>query len=338
MTSSSEESAFTFIPLGGILQEFRVAGKNIVLGFPTQEHYAKYNTAYFGATIGRTTNRLKDSVINNLNGETYTITTKQGPNSLHGGKAGWSSKVFDGPQAVSKNGKEGLEFKYLSKDGDEGYPGTVELRIWYTAGKEAGGEGKQSKTVLEIEYEVEFVGDECEETVVGVTNHTYFNLGDGPTIEGTEAVLATDNYLPIDSTGIPLGTIEHYNLTEVKKPFFLNATSPDIDDCFVMDTDPASIPVDTRSRPLRLNGAFKHLVTGINLEVHSTEPAFQFYTGKFINIPAVGGAPPRGPRSGFCVEPSRYINAPNEPNWRGMSVLKKGQIWGSKIVYKAWME
>ncbi|EDN06962.1 UDP-glucose 4-epimerase [Histoplasma capsulatum] len=338
MASSLDESAFTFIALGGILQEFRVAGQNIVLGFDAQEDYAKYNTSYFGSTIGRTTNRLKDSVIENLNGKTYSITTNQEPHSLHGGKEGWNSKVFDGPNAVFRNGKEGLEFKYLSKDGDEGYPGTVELRVWYTAGKEVGKEGEPSKTVLEIEYEVEFVGDECEETVVGVTNHSYFNLGDGPTIEGTEAVLATDNYLPTDSTGIPISTIERYTSTQVNKPFFLGATSPDIDDCFVVDTDPASIPADTRSRPLRLNAALRHLVTGIHLEVHSTEPAFQFYTGKFINIPSVGGAPARGPRSGFCVEPSRYINAPNEPNWRGMSVLRKGQIWGSKIVYKAWKE
>ncbi|OJD10165.1 hypothetical protein AJ78_08708 [Emergomyces pasteurianus Ep9510] len=171
-TPTTDESAFTFLPLGGILQEFRVAGQNIVLGFPAQEHYAKYNTAYFGSTIGRTTNRLKDSVVSNLNGQRYTISTKQGPNSLHGGKEGWDSKIFDGPKAVFRNGKEGLEFKYLSKDGEEGYPGTVELRIWYTAGKEAGAEGMPPKTVLEIEYEVEFVGDECEETVVGVTNHT----------------------------------------------------------------------------------------------------------------------------------------------------------------------
>ncbi|EEH49872.1 uncharacterized protein PADG_05951 [Paracoccidioides brasiliensis Pb18] len=339
MASTPDQSAFTFLPLGGIIQEIRVAGQNIVLGFPTQEHYVRYNSSYFGATIGRTTNRLKDSVIKNLNGQTYTLTTKQGPNSLHGGKEGWDSKLFEGPKAVLRNGKEALEFKYLSLDAEEGYPGTVELRLWYTTGMEAAAEsGGRAKTVLEIEYEVEFIGNECAETVVGVTNHTYFNLGDSLTIEGTEAVLATDKYLPVDSTGIPLGTIEKYTSTEVKKPFLLGATSPDFDHCFVIDTDAVSIPVDTRFRPLRLNAAFKHLVTGIHLEVQSTEPAFQFYTGEFINAPPVGDAPPRGPRSGFCVEPSRYINAPNEPAWRSMSVLKQGQVWGSKIVYKVWKE
>jgi aldose 1-epimerase len=105
-----------------------------------------------------------------------------------------------------------------------------------------------------------------------------------------------------------------------------------------MDTDPASVPLDTRTRPLKLLAAMKHLITGLHLEVHSTEPAFQFYTGKYIDVPAVGGAPARGPRSGFCVEPSRYVNAPNEPAWRGMCLLKRGQTWGSRTVYKAWKE
>jgi aldose 1-epimerase len=105
-----------------------------------------------------------------------------------------------------------------------------------------------------------------------------------------------------------------------------------------MDTDPSSVPVDTRTQPLKLLASFKHLVTGLHLEAYSTEPAFQFYTGKYIDVPAVGGMPARGPRSGFCVEPSRYVNAPNEPAWRSMAILKKGEVWGSKIVYKAWKE
>lgn len=135
-----------------------------------------------------------------------------------------------------------------------------------------------------------------------------------------------------------MGTIDHFSATKVNEPFFMTATYPDIDDCFVVDTDPASVPVDTRSRPLKLLAKFKHLTSGMCLEVHSTEPAFQFYTGKYIDVPPVSGMPARLPRSGFCVEPSRYINAPNEPEWRGMTVLKKGQIWGSKTVYKAWKE
>jgi aldose 1-epimerase len=165
-----DESAFTFLPLGGIIQEFRVAGLNIVQGFPTEDLYKRLNDPFFGETIGRTTNRLKNGKIE-LNGETINLALNNGPNSLHGGEKGWGKQLFTGPKPISRNGKEGVLFTYLSKDGDEGYPGTVELRLWYTAGKEE--EDGVEKTVLEMEYEVEFVGDECEETVVGITNHRY---------------------------------------------------------------------------------------------------------------------------------------------------------------------
>jgi aldose 1-epimerase len=168
--SNPEESAFTFLPLGGIIQEFRVGGLNIVQGFPTQEDYVKHNSPHFGATIGRTSNRLKDAVIDNLNGKLYTFAKNNDPNSLHGGTYGWGKQIFEGPIAVHRNGKEGIQFKYLSKDGDENYPGTVELRVWYTASKE-GAPNPNAKTILDIEYEVEFIGDECEETAVSITNH-----------------------------------------------------------------------------------------------------------------------------------------------------------------------
>lgn len=167
-------SSFTFLPLGGIIQEFRVADHNIVLGFPHQSQYAEYNIPHFGETIGRVANRVKDAVLRDLNGgRDYQLARNNGPNSIHGGEKGWGKRVFEGPFAVVKeedNGsnKKSMMFKYLSEDGEEGYPGSVELRIWYTASRE------DEKTVLTVEYEVEFVGDECEETVVNITNHRLF--------------------------------------------------------------------------------------------------------------------------------------------------------------------
>jgi aldose 1-epimerase len=163
--SNPDESAFTFLPLGAIIQEFNVGGHNIVQGFATQEDYVQHNKPFFGATIGRVANRLKDGVLGNLNGKTYAMAKNDRPNSLHGGAEGWDKRVFEGPKAVNKNGTEGIFFKYLSKDGEENYPGTVELRVWYTASKVDG------KTVLETEYEAELVGDEVEETAINVTNH-----------------------------------------------------------------------------------------------------------------------------------------------------------------------
>ena len=165
MSSQSDESAFTFIAQGAAIQEFKVDGQNIVLGFPEAKFYKSHNAPYFGETIGRTTNRVKDAQMHHLNGKTYSLHANDGPNCLHGGAQGWGKKDFHGPVPVNRNGKEGVHFTYLSKDGEEGYPGTVECKVWYTAGKEDG------KTVLDVEYQVEFVGGECEETVVGVTNH-----------------------------------------------------------------------------------------------------------------------------------------------------------------------
>lgn len=165
----SVEDAFTFLPQGAIIQEFRVAGHNIVQGFPTAEPYKAKNSAYFGETIGRVANRIKDAKIQNLNGKSYQLTANNGPNALHGGPAGWGKRTFDGPVPVNRNGTEAVQFKYLSKDGEEGYPGTVELRVWYIASKKS--DGGVEKTQLEIEYEVELVGDEVDETLVSVTNH-----------------------------------------------------------------------------------------------------------------------------------------------------------------------
>lgn len=333
--ASNLKPSVAFLPLGAIIQEFRVNGVNIVQNFPTTELYQKYNDPFFGETIGRVANRISGAKINNLNGRSYQLTANNGPNSLHGGKLGWGKRVFDGPTAVERNGKEATMFKYLSRDGEEGYPGTVELRVWYTTGTEH--EQGFSVNVLEAEYEAELVGVEnIQETVVAVTNHSYFNLGNAPTIEGTEVTLSTNLHQVVNDVDIPTGPIEPYPGVEANKAFTLGPKEPDIDHCFVLNTAPESIPIDTRTLPIRRLGAFYHPATKIHLEVHSTEPAFQFYTGKYIDVPAVGGLPARGQRSGFCVEPSRYINAVNVDKWRSMVVLKRGHKYGSRFTYRAW--
>ena len=162
----ASDSGFSFLPQGAIIQEFKVAGHNIVLGFPKPEPYA--TSPFFGETIGRVANRIKNSEFT-LNGRSYKLAANDGKNHLHGGKAGWGKQEFSGPDPVNRNGKEAVLFTYLSPDEEEGYPGTVGLKVWYTAYEE--NEDGVSKTVLETEYEVELLGSECDETVVNVTNH-----------------------------------------------------------------------------------------------------------------------------------------------------------------------
>ncbi|ORX98614.1 galactose mutarotase-like domain-containing protein [Clohesyomyces aquaticus] len=330
----SSDNSFTFIPLGAIIQEFKVGGQNIVQGFPSSKQYKKYNTPYFGETIGRIANRVSNAKINDLNGKSYQLPVNNGPNSLHGGVMGWGKQEFKGPTSVQRNGKDAVFFKYLSKDGEEGYPGTVEVRVWYVQEKDQ--DNGVEKEVLHIEYEAELVGDKVAETAINMTNHSYFNISDGPTITGTEVTLITSKYQVVDSGGIPTGPIENYTGVNPNETFTLGEKEPDIDDCFVVNTDPATIPIDTRSLPLQKIASFFHPTTKIHLEISSTEPAFQFYTGKYIDVAAVDGLPARGARSGFCVEPSRYVNAINIPEYKAMMVLKKGELYGSKIVYRGW--
>lgn len=166
--------SFTFLPQGGIIKEFRVAGRNIVLGFPSAASYETEHHSYFGQTIGRVANRIAGGEINDLNGKRYRLTPNNGPNTLHGGVEGWGKKKFEGPTPVHRDGREAVMFNYLSEDGEEGFPGAVELQLRYYPGLDFI-DGVE-KTTLEFEYEVVLVGDDVEETVVSLTNHRSDNL------------------------------------------------------------------------------------------------------------------------------------------------------------------
>lgn len=140
----------------------------------------------------------------------------------------------------------------------------------------------------------------------------------------------------MDKDLIPTGAIEPYPGGFTSSTFNLGPEEPDIDHCFILNDSPATVGLDTRSQASQKLASFYHPDSKINLEVWSTEPAFQFYTGKFIDVEAVGDIPARGPRTGFCVEPSRYINAVNVDDWKNMVVLRIGQKYGSRSCYRAW--
>ncbi|KAK0624922.1 galactose mutarotase-like domain-containing protein [Bombardia bombarda] len=342
----STDAPVSFLPLGAIIQELRVGGINIVQGFPSQSLYESHNDPFFGETIGRVANRISNAKIDSLNnGKSYALAANNGPNNLHGGVVGWGKKIWDGPTPVGirtipgfdgLDGGESVKFTLVSPDGDEGFPGTVHASVVYTVAKQKQ-EGKEA-ILLGIEYEAELVGDEAEETVINMTNHSYFNLSASPSIQGTVVTLATNTYLPVDAGGIPTSGPAPFAKVQANEPFTLGAVDPDIDDCFVVNESPASVPIDTRSLPATKLVSAHHPDSKIHLEVYSTEPAFQFYTGKYIDVPEVAGLAARGARSGFCVEPSRYVNACNVDEWKGQMLLKKGEKYGCRIVYRAWKE
>lgn len=338
------DAAFAFVPFGAIIQSFKVRDINIVLGFDTQEQYEKYNSPYFGATIGRVANRIKGAQLDNVNGRSYPLAANNGPNTLHGGNIGWNKRIWKGPAPVGikripgvegLEGGESVEFVLISEDGDEGFPGTVEAKVTYTAGKQTQ-DGKEV-TVLGIEYEAQLL-DGADETPVNITNHSYFDLSGTASVDGTVVTLSTNNHLPSDLESIPTGPPTAFPGLDTAKPFTLTAKGPRVDHCFTKTDDPASVPIDTRSKPLTRDIAAFHPKTGIHLEVLSTEPSYQFYTGDGTDVPAVDGLTAKGSRSAFCCEPGRWVNAVNVPEWKGMTLLKKGETYGSRIVYKAWSD
>ena len=173
-------SEISFLPLGAIIQSLRVGDVDIVQGFPSQSLYESHNDPFFGETIGRVANRISNAKLNSLNGgKSYALAANNGPNSLHGGVVGWGKKIWNGPTSVGVKqipGLEGLEggesvkFTLTSPDGDEGFPGTVEASVVYTAGTQKQ-DGKEV-VVLGIEYEAELTGG-ADETIINMTNHSY---------------------------------------------------------------------------------------------------------------------------------------------------------------------
>ncbi|RKF76534.1 Bifunctional protein GAL10 [Golovinomyces cichoracearum] len=340
-----------FLPLGAIIKSFYVGGINIVQGFPTQHHYQKYNSPFFGETIGRVANRVANAEINSLNHRHYPLTKSDGEHSLHGGLVGWGKRIWDGPRSVHKRGIPGLTslhdggdsvmFRLESCDDDEGYPGSVEASVIYTTGTQH--QNGKEVTVLSMEYEVQLLDDDAngvEETVVNMTNHSYFNLCGNSTIEGTVMSLCTNTHLLLDQNGIPT-TSKTISLSDIapNELFTLGETKPDFDHCFIVNPSTESrIPLDTRPSELTRIVTAYHPQTQIHLEILSTEPAFQFYTGDYVDVPATAGVPARGSRAGFCVEPSRYVNAINQEEWRDQVMLKKGQVYGCRTVYRGWSD
>ena len=340
---SPAESPVSFLPLGAIIQSFVIGGYNIVLGFPHQHQYQLTHHPYFGETIGRIPNRISNGRIDDLNGMSYEfVKNERGTTTLHGGVIGWGKKIWDGPVKIQRNSKEATLFTLRSHDGDEGFPGELEARVWYTVTHKKdcapGGFDTIEEVVLDIEYEIEMVGAEADvsETVCSMTNHGYWNLTGGATTEGTEMTLFNITHLEVDDVyQIPTGNTSKYPGIVQGEPILFTRTAPVIDDCFVINEVVNKVSLDTRTKDLHKYITLAHQGTGIQLEGFTTEPSFQLYTGDSIDVTGKG-IHRKGPRSGIALEPNRYVDAANRPEWRKMVLLRRGEVWGCRNRFRAW--
>ncbi|KAK9476226.1 galactose mutarotase-like domain-containing protein [Lipomyces japonicus] len=327
-----------FINRGATLVEFAIkqadnSFKNVTLGFQTGDEYrTRTDNPYFGALAGRVANRVRDAKFV-LDGVEYQLAANNGLNSLHGGLRGFDKVNFTGPHVevltsppTTTSSSAKLKFSYLSTHLEENYPGDLDLAVSYWLEDRDGG------ATLNFEYEARLVGpDGIDHTILNLTNHAYYNVGAKPTIEGVQVTLGATDSLVVDSNLIPTGAIKPYpGINNTTFTFGPAGTVPDVDDCFVF-SDVDTTKLDTRNLPFRQMAHVYSDQTKINLVGHTTEPAFQFYTGRFVNTPEYPH------HSGLCLESSRYVDAINRPEWQAQWILGKNQVYGSKTKYELYI-
>lgn len=305
---------------GGIVTAWMVPHKNgsksnIVIGFDSLQRYTA-STPFFGALIGRYGNRIGKGQFT-LDGTTYKLATNNGPNHLHGGNKGFDKRVWD-VLPIDENAPS-LKLHYLSKDGEEGYPGNLAVTVKYTL---------TDKDELVIEYNA--TTDKA--TPVNLTNHSYFNLtGDlRNTILDHTLWIDADNYTPMDNGSIPTGEIKSVKGT----PF--DFTSPHkvgdridsvrngYDNNFVLNKKPNA---------LKKVAYVFDASSGRKLEVYTTEPGLQFYSGNFLGGLRTSNGQPINRRTGLCLETQHFPNSPNQPNFPN-TILRPGEKFHSVTKYK----
>jgi aldose 1-epimerase len=312
---------------GGTVVSLKVpdrAGKfeDVVLGFDDIEGYQK-STAYFGALIGRYGNRIAKGRFT-LNGVEYKLATNNGENHLHGGVRGFDKVVWNARPLKAANGSA-LELTYLSKDGEEGYPGNLSVRVVYTL---------TDKNELRIDYSATTDKD----TVVNLTHHSYFNLaghGNGD-ILGHQLTINADRFTPTDAGAIPTGELRAVKGT----PFdFTQATAigahigEDEEQLKLGKGYDHNFVVNGQAGKLRHAAKVVEPTSGRVMEVWTTEPGMQFYTGNYLDGGDVGkGGKVYKHRYGFCLETQHYPDAPNRPSFPS-TTLKKGGRYQATTVY-----
>ena len=314
---------------GGAVVSLKVPDRNgkfgdVVLGYDALDGYVN-DKSYFGAIVGRYGNRIGHAQFS-IDGKTYTLAKNNGENSLHGGIKGFNKAVWAAKELPAKNGQS-LELTYLSKDGEEGFPGNLHVRVVYTL---------TDSNELKIEYSA----TTDKKTVVNLTNHTYFNLA-GPgsgDILGHQLVIEADKFTPVDASLIPTGELRDVPGTPLDfgKATAIGARIDQDDEQLKLGHgyDHNFVLRRAAGAPISLAARVVEPNTGRVLEVWTTEPGVQFYTGNFLDGTARGkGGLTYARRSAFCLETQHFPDSPNQPKFPSV-VLNPGEKYSTTTTYK----
>ncbi|HUW19301.1 MAG TPA: aldose epimerase family protein [Sedimentisphaerales bacterium] len=313
---------------GGIVVSLEVPDRNgklgdIVLGFDTLEDYLKGHP-YFGSIVGRYGNRIGKGRFT-LDGVEYKLATNNGENHLHGGIKGFDKVVWDA-EPVRQNDAVGVKLTYLSKDGEEGYPGNLSCTVIYTL-------------TNNDELKIDYAATTDKATPVNLTHHSYFNLAGQGTgdILGHELMLNAERFTPVDKGLIPTGELRSVKGTpmDFTEPMAIGARINQDDEQlkFGLGYD-HNFVLNSGGGALALAAKVYEPTTGRVMEIYTTEPGIQFYSGNFLDGTNIGkGGKVYKYRYGFCLETQHFPDSPNKPNFPPV-ILKPGQKYTHVTIHK----
>ncbi len=312
---------------GGIVQSLTAPDRDgkyadVVLGYDNLAGYIA-DSPYFGALIGRYGNRIAKGHFT-LDGQTHTLAVNNGPNALHGGLKGFDKVVWKVARSEETPKGAQLELTYISPDGEEGFPGTLNVTATYTLTPD---------NSLRLDYRA----TTDKKTIANLTQHSYFNLSGQGDVLGYRVFINADKFTPVDSTLIPTGELKPVAGTpfDFRTPATLGSRvaaddeqikfGGGIDHNWVVN-HPAGV--------LGLDARVTDPASGRVLTVLSTEPGLQFYTGNFLDGSLTGkGGKVYAHRTGFCMEPQHFPDSPNQPGFPSVE-LNPGEVYQNTIIYQ----